>query len=59
MSDREAELVRRKRLMPAQRVKFYQVGSFAAGNRLLAGDQQSVQAGPGRTNSLNCGHRAC
>ena len=45
--------------MPAQRVKFYQVGSFAAGNRLLADDQQSVQAEPGRTNSLNCGHRAC
>jgi pyruvate ferredoxin oxidoreductase beta subunit len=45
--------------MPVQRVKFYQVGSFAAGNRLLTGDQQSVQAEPGRTNSLNCGHRAC
>ncbi|HTZ93010.1 MAG TPA: thiamine pyrophosphate-dependent enzyme [Streptosporangiaceae bacterium] len=45
--------------MPVQRVKFYQVGSFAAGNRLLADDQQSVQAEPGRTNSLNCGHRAC
>ena len=45
--------------MPAQRVKFYQVGSFAAGNRLLAEDQQSVQAEPARTNSLNCGHRAC
>jgi pyruvate ferredoxin oxidoreductase beta subunit len=45
--------------MPVQRVKFYQVGSFAAGNRLLAEDQQSVQAEPGRTNSLNCGHRAC
>jgi pyruvate ferredoxin oxidoreductase beta subunit len=45
--------------MPLQRVKFYQVGSFAAGNRLLAEDQQSVQAEPGRSNSLNCGHRAC
>jgi len=40
-------------------VKFYQVGSFAAGNRLLAEDLRSVQADPGRTNSLNCGHRAC
>jgi len=48
-----------KRAMPVQHVKFYQVGSFAAGNRLLAEDQQSVQAEPARTNSLNCGHRAC
>jgi len=45
--------------MPAQPVKFYQVGSFAVGNRLLTGDQQSVQSEPARTNSLNCGHRAC
>jgi len=45
--------------MTAQNVKFYQVGSFAAGNRLLAEDQLSVQAEPGRTNSINCGHRAC
>jgi pyruvate ferredoxin oxidoreductase beta subunit len=45
--------------MPAQPVRFYQVGSFAAGNRLLTPEQQSVQSEPGRTNSLNCGHRAC
>jgi len=45
--------------MTAQAVKFYQVGSFAAGNRLLPPELQSVQSEPGRTNSLNCGHRAC
>jgi pyruvate ferredoxin oxidoreductase beta subunit len=45
--------------MPATPVKFYQVGSFAAGNRLLPDDQRSVQSEADRTNSLNCGHRAC
>ncbi|HXW45040.1 MAG TPA: thiamine pyrophosphate-dependent enzyme [Streptosporangiaceae bacterium] len=45
--------------MPVQPVKFYQVGSFAAGNRLLTAEERSVQSGADRTNSLNCGHRAC
>src|SRR5215469_14501989 len=45
--------------MPVQPVKFYQVGSFAVGNRLLAGELQSVQSEHDRTNSLTCGHRAC
>ncbi len=45
--------------MPAQQVKFYQVGSFAAGNRLLDPDQRTVQSTVTRTNSLNAGHRAC
>ena len=27
--------------MPVQRIKFYQTGSFAVGNRLLDPDQQS------------------
>jgi len=40
-------------------VKFYQVGSFAAGNRLLRADQRTVQSGTERANSLNSGHRAC
>jgi pyruvate ferredoxin oxidoreductase beta subunit len=40
-------------------VKFYQVGSYAVGNRLLGPESQSVQADPGRANSLTCGHRAC
>jgi len=45
--------------MTATPVKFYQVGSFAAGNRLLDPEVGSVQADPGRANSLTCGHRAC
>src|SRR5450631_3920764 len=40
-------------------VKFYQVGSFAVGNRLLDPDQRSVQSDTERSNSLTCGHRAC
>jgi pyruvate ferredoxin oxidoreductase beta subunit len=40
-------------------LKFYQVGSFAVGNRLLAEEQLSEQSRPGRTNSLTSGHRAC
>jgi len=31
--------------MAGSPVKFFQVGSFAAGNRLLEDDQRSVQAG--------------
>jgi pyruvate ferredoxin oxidoreductase beta subunit len=45
--------------MPVQPVKFYQVGSFAVGNRLLTDEQRSVQSEHDRTNSLTCGHRAC
>jgi pyruvate ferredoxin oxidoreductase beta subunit len=45
--------------MPVQRIKFYQTGSFAVGNRLLGPEQRSVQADTHRTNSLNSGHRAC
>ena len=45
--------------MPYQRIKFYQTGSFAVGNRLLAEDQRSEQASTGRSNALTCGHRAC
>jgi pyruvate ferredoxin oxidoreductase beta subunit len=45
--------------MAVQRIKFYQTGSFAVGNRLLDPDQRSVQADTHRTNSLNSGHRAC
>ncbi|MEI8222719.1 MAG: thiamine pyrophosphate-dependent enzyme [Actinomycetes bacterium] len=40
-------------------LKFYQVGSFAVGNRLLGDDQLSVQSRSDRTNSLTSGHRAC
>src|SRR5574340_848980 len=45
--------------MPYEPVKFYQVGSFAAGNRLLDPDRRSVQARTGRSNTLTSGHRAC
>ena len=40
-------------------VRFYQVGSYAAGNRLVAEGDRTVQAGTGRTNALDSGHRAC
>jgi pyruvate ferredoxin oxidoreductase beta subunit len=40
-------------------IRFYQVGSFAAGNRLLDPEQRSVQSDPERTNALTMGHRAC
>ncbi|MEI6868176.1 MAG: thiamine pyrophosphate-dependent enzyme [Actinomycetes bacterium] len=40
-------------------LKFYQVGSFAVGNRLLDEESLSEQSRPGRTNSLTSGHRAC
>jgi pyruvate ferredoxin oxidoreductase beta subunit len=42
-----------------QTVKFYQVGSRAVGNRLLAPDLRTEQANPDRRNALNSGHRAC
>jgi pyruvate ferredoxin oxidoreductase beta subunit len=40
-------------------LKFYQVGSFAVGNRLLDPQEGSVQSDTGRSNTLNSGHRAC
>ena len=45
--------------MPYQRIKYYQAGSFVAGNRLLDPDQRSVQADSERSNTITCGHRAC
>jgi pyruvate ferredoxin oxidoreductase beta subunit len=45
--------------VPVQPIKFYQTGSFVVGNRLLGPEKRSVQASMRRTNSLNCGHRAC
>ena len=45
--------------MTTQPVRFYQVGSFAVGNRLLPDDDRAVQSDPNRTNSLDSGHRAC
>ena len=43
----------------AQQVKFYQVGSFAVGNRLVADEERSVQSDAHRSNALTSGHRAC
>jgi pyruvate ferredoxin oxidoreductase beta subunit len=40
-------------------VRFYQVGSFAVGNRLVDRSERTVQADPARSNSLTSGHRAC
>ena len=45
--------------MAAERIKYYQVGSFAAGNRLLDPQQRSVQSDASRANAITCGHRAC
>ncbi len=45
--------------MTASQVKFYQVGSFAIGNRLMDAEQRSVQSDVNRTNALTSGHRAC
>jgi pyruvate ferredoxin oxidoreductase beta subunit len=45
--------------MTSQRVHFYQVGSFAVGNRLLNEEERTTQAQPDRTNSIDSGHRAC
>ena len=45
--------------MSAEPIKFYQVGSFAVGNRLLDITERSAQSDPSRPNSINSGHRAC
>lgn len=45
--------------MTTQRIKFYQTGTYTAGNRLLDDEARTVQSRPDRTNSLNSGHRAC
>ena len=45
--------------MTTQPVRFYQVGSFAVGNRLLDDADRTVQSDPRRSNSLDSGHRAC
>ena len=43
----------------SEHLKFYQVGSFAVGNRLLDIEDLSVQSDPGRSNAITSGHRAC
>lgn len=46
-------------IMTRQPVHFYQVGSFAVGNRLLEVSDRTVQSDPQRFDSLDSGHRAC
>ncbi len=43
----------------ARPIKFYQVGSHAAGNRLLDPTLRSLQSDPNRSNAITKGHRAC
>lgn len=45
--------------MTEQRIKFYQTGTYTAGNRLLDEETRTVQSRMDRMNSLNSGHRAC
>src|SRR5664280_1424226 len=45
--------------MASRPIKFYQVGSHAAGNRLLDPELRSVAADPNRSNAITKGHRAC
>ena len=45
--------------MSTPRIKFYQTGTYTAGNRLLDEVARTVQSRMDRTNSLNSGHRAC
>ncbi len=46
-------------IMTRRPVHFYQVGSFAVGNRLLEDGDRTVQSDPHRSDSLDSGHRAC
>ena len=45
--------------MPEERIKLYQLGTFAVGNRLLDPDERTVQSRSERSNTLTSGHRAC
>lgn len=45
--------------MDASEVRFYQVGSFAVGNRLLDPALRTEQSDRARSNALTSGHRAC
>jgi len=44
---------------PEQKIRLYQTGTFAVGNRLLPPEQRTVQARMERSNTLTSGHRAC
>lgn len=51
--------IRETEIPSRDRVKFYQVGSYAVGNRLADVIDRSIQSDPHRYNSLTSGHRAC
>ncbi len=51
--------IRETEIPARQSVKFYQVGSYAVGNRLAEVIDRSIQSDPNRFNSLTSGHRAC
>lgn len=51
--------IRETEIPARENVKFYQVGSYAVGNRLADLVDQSIQSDPNRFNSLTSGHRAC
>jgi pyruvate ferredoxin oxidoreductase beta subunit len=50
---------RRKATVAEQKIKGFQTGTYAVGNRLLGPDERSVQARMERSNTLTSGHRAC
>jgi pyruvate ferredoxin oxidoreductase beta subunit len=45
--------------MSAADLPYFQVGTLAAGNRLLDPRNRSIQSDPGRSNAITKGHRAC
>jgi pyruvate ferredoxin oxidoreductase beta subunit len=47
------------RIPEAQKLRFYQKGTFTVGNRLISEQERAVQASIDRSNALTCGHRAC
>ncbi|MDO5722626.1 MAG: thiamine pyrophosphate-dependent enzyme [Actinomycetaceae bacterium] len=60
MTSKDSYAHQQATVIPArEQVKFYQVGSYAVGNRLAAEGLRSVQSDPDRFNSLTSGHRAC
>lgn len=54
MSNSDEEMSRQP-----QPLRFYQTGTFTAGNRLLDPARRTVQASLDRSNTLTSGHRAC
>ncbi len=45
--------------MSSTELPYYQVGTLAAGNRLLDPRNRAIQSDPGRSNAITKGHRAC